>query len=74
MTDNEKLIAEARNYAGDDFYGGATLLREIADALEAVERKIPFPRICPDCFHDECLAAFDAWQLLTKLAAEDEPV
>lgn len=36
MTDDiKKLIEEARDYAGVDEYAGATLLREIADALEA---------------------------------------
>jgi hypothetical protein len=25
---------------------------------------IPFPRVCPDCFHEECIALVDAWRLL----------
>ena len=35
-TDIEALIAEAHEYAGVDEYGGAQLLRELADALESV--------------------------------------
>jgi len=33
------LIAEARDYAGSDEYGGAILLREIAGALESARRE-----------------------------------
>jgi hypothetical protein len=33
--DYRRLIADARDYAGADEYGGAVLLRNIADALEA---------------------------------------
>lgn len=40
MTDDiKKLIEEARDYAGVDEYGGATLLREMADALEAEHQR-----------------------------------
>jgi hypothetical protein len=35
MTTNEELIAEARDYAGTDEYGGAQLLRDTASALES---------------------------------------
>jgi len=36
MSEHKELIAEARHYAGADEYGGALLLRELANALEAV--------------------------------------
>lgn len=28
-------------------------------------REIPFPRVCADCPHDECIALVQAWRLLT---------
>lgn len=38
MTDNEKLIEEARGFAAGSDSARATLLRDLADALEAAEK------------------------------------
>lgn len=39
MTDIDELVATTRDYAGVDEYGGAVLLRELADALEAEHKR-----------------------------------
>lgn len=34
-------------------------------------REIPFPRVCPDCFHEECEELAKAWRLLTDAEQAD---
>lgn len=34
-------------------------------------RTIPMPRVCPDCFHDECSELFAAWKLLDAAERKD---